>query len=147
MDPIGLFNEMPFARSLGIELTAAEDGHAEGRLHVTDDHTTNPETGVVHGGATFALADSVGDAAVVSLAGELVPTIDMRIDYLAPATTDVYAVADVLRNGGSLAVAEVELFDSDETHIATAHGAYKTNGASEANVWQSGAHSAGSENK
>lgn len=140
MDPIGLFNEMPFARLLGIELTAAEDGHAEGRLHVTDDHATNPETGVVHGGATFALADTVGDAAIVSLAGELVPTVDMRIDYLAPATTDVYAVADVLRNGGSLAVAAVELFDDSETHIATAHGAYKTAGASGANVWQDGHH-------
>ncbi|MCU4719567.1 PaaI family thioesterase [Halapricum hydrolyticum] len=135
MDPVELFNEMPFTQLLGIELTAAEDGHAEGRLHVTDDHTTNPETGVVHGGATFALADSVGDAAVVSLTGELVPTIDMRIDYLAPATTDVYAVADVLRHGGSLAVAEVELFDDSETHLATAHGVYKTDGASESGVW------------
>ncbi|QSG15741.1 PaaI family thioesterase [Halapricum desulfuricans] len=147
MDPVELFNEMPFTRLLGIELTAAEDGHAEGRLHVTDDHTTNPETGVVHGGATFALADSVGDAAVVSLAGELVPTIDMRIDYLAPATTDVYAVADVLRDGGSLAVTEVELFDDSETHVATAHGVYKTDGASEANVWQGDAQTSGSESR
>jgi len=147
MNPVEVFNEMPFARLLGIELTAAEDGHAEGRLHVTDEHTTNPKTGVVHGGATFALADSVGDAAVVSLAGELVPTVDMRIDYLAPATTDVYAVADVLRDGGSLAVAEVELFDDSETHIATAHGAYKTSGASEANVWQDGRHSSDPESR
>ncbi len=147
MDPVELFNEMPFTRLLGIELTAAEDGHAEGRLHVTDDHTTNPETGVVHGGATFALADTVGDAAVVSLAGELVPTIDMRIDYLAPATTDVYAVADVLRDGGSLAVTEVELFDSDETHIATAHGVYKTDGTSGTNIWQDGRYFSGSESK
>ncbi|QSG07192.1 PaaI family thioesterase [Halapricum desulfuricans] len=136
MDPVELFNEMPFARLLGIELTAAADGHAEGRLHVTDDHTTNPETGVVHGGATFALADSVADAAVVSLAGELVPTVDMRIDYLAPVTTDVYAVADVLRDGGSLAVAEVELFDESETHVATAHGAYKTSRPEADNVWR-----------
>ncbi|MFW6017399.1 MAG: PaaI family thioesterase [Halapricum sp.] len=137
MDPVELFNGMPFAQLLGIELTVAEDGHAEGRLHVTDDHATNRETGVVHGGATFALADTVGDAAVVSLTGALVPTVDMRIDYLAPVTTDVYAVADVLRDGGSLAVVEIEVVDEDETHVATAHGAYKTGGAAEG-VWNGG---------
>lgn len=136
MDHAELFNEMPFVRSLGIEVTVATDGHAEGRLTVTEDHTSNPETGVVHGGATFTLADTVGDAAVVSLTGTLVPTIDMRIDYLAPVTGDVTAEADVIRDGGSLAVVEVELFDREETHVATAHGVYKIGGGSNESVWR-----------
>ncbi|SFR88286.1 uncharacterized domain 1-containing protein [Halomicrobium zhouii] len=130
-----VFNEIPFVESLGIEVTEAANGHAEGRLPLREEHTTNPHGGVAHGGVTYSLADTVGGAAVVSLTGDVAPTVDMRIDYLAPATADLTATADVVRNGGSVAVVNVEVHDADDHHVATARGVYKTGGQNGESPW------------
>jgi uncharacterized protein (TIGR00369 family) len=131
-----IFNEIPFAKHLGIEITEAADGHAEGRLELESEHSSNPARMIGHGGVTYSLADTVGGAAVVSLTEDVAPTIDMRMDYLAPVTRDIRAVADVVRDGGSMAVVEVEVYDIDETHVATAHGVYKTSGQDGENPWR-----------
>jgi 1,4-dihydroxy-2-naphthoyl-CoA hydrolase len=49
---------MPFARTLGIELTAAGPDEVVGTLPWSDDHTT--AGGLAHGGVLMALADTVG---------------------------------------------------------------------------------------
>jgi len=48
----------------------------------------NPETGVVHGGVITTLLDSVCGLAVFSSFTQMRPvaTLDLRIDYLKPAT-------------------------------------------------------------
>jgi uncharacterized protein (TIGR00369 family) len=107
MDLAELFSSMPFAELLGIEVTTVEDGVAEGRLPLTDEHASNPSRSVAHGGVAFALADTVAGAAVVSLIGAPAPTVDMRIDYLKPATEDLTAHAEVVRRGNTSAVVEV----------------------------------------
>lgn len=117
---------IPFAQLLGIEITVAEDGHAEGQLELTSELSSNPGHLIAHGGVAYALADTVGGAAVVSLNFIVTPTIDMRIDYLNPATSDLYAEADVLRNGDSVAVADISVSEEGGTDIATARGVYKT---------------------
>ena len=134
-----IFNEIPFVESLGIEVTEAADGHAEGTLPLREEHTTNPHGGVAHGGVTYSLADTVGGAAVVSLTGDVAQTVDMRIDYLAPATADLTATADVVRNGGSVAVADVEIRDTADDRVATARGVYKTGGHNGESPWTTGA--------
>ncbi|MFP4174547.1 MAG: PaaI family thioesterase [Halobacteriales archaeon] len=108
-----LFSSMPFARLLGIEVTRVEDGVAEARMSLTDEHTSNPTRGVAHGGVAFALADTVAGAAVVSLIGEPAPTVDMRIDYLKPATDDLRARAEVVRRGNTSAVVDVTVRQDD----------------------------------
>lgn len=130
-----LFNQMPFANLLGIEVTEAAGGEATARLEYSQDLLSNPAGDVAHGGATYALADTVGGAAVMSLSGTVTPTIDMRIDYLSPATTDLVAEADIVRYGDSVAVVRVEIHDIDGTHVATAHGTYKTSGQGEETPW------------
>lgn len=77
------------------------------------------------GGATYSLVDTVGGAAVISLTESVTPTIDMRIDYLAPTTGDLTATADVLRASESVAGATVEMRDADR-QVASARGVYKT---------------------
>ncbi|MBB5189288.1 uncharacterized protein (TIGR00369 family) [Zhongshania antarctica] len=61
----------------------------------------NPDTGVIHGGAITALLDTCcGFAAATALDDlGLTPTIDLRIDYMRPATPGltVYADAEVYR--------------------------------------------------
>lgn len=138
MSVTSIFNAIPFVESLGIEVTIAADGHAEGELPLETEHTSNPRGGVAHGGVTYSLADTVGGAAVVSLVEEISPTVDMRIDYLAPATDDLTATADVVRFGGSVAVVTVEVHDADDHHVASARGVYKTGGDREGSPWTEG---------
>jgi len=133
-----LFNDIPFVEHLGIELTEVGDGHAEGRLPLRDEHSSNPGSTIAHGGVTYSLADTVGGAAVVSLSGTVSPTVDMRMDYLAPATDDLRAEADVVRSGGSVAVVDVEVYDADGHHVASARGTYKTDGEGDGSPWTDG---------
>ena len=126
MDIESFFEGMPFADPLGIEITTASAGHAEGHLTVRPALSWNADREIAHGGVSFALADTVGGAALVSLVEQPVPTIDMRIDYLEAGTGTLYAVADVRRQGGSVGVVDIEVTDEDGTTVADARGVYKT---------------------
>ncbi|MFC7205346.1 PaaI family thioesterase [Haloferax namakaokahaiae] len=126
MDIEAFFEGMPFASLLGIELTTVEDGHAEGELELRDELSWNTDRVMAHGGVTFTLADTVGGAALVSLVGQPVPTIDMRIDYLNAGRGDLRAEADVVRLGGDVGTVDVAVYTEDGTHIAEARGVYKT---------------------
>jgi uncharacterized protein (TIGR00369 family) len=127
MDIEAFFENMPFADLLGIEVTTVEDGHAEGRIEMREELSWNEDQVMAHGGVTFTLADTVGGAALVSLVDQPVPTIDMRIDYLEAGTGDLYAEADVVREGGDIGVVDVDVFAADDdTQIADARGVYKT---------------------
>jgi uncharacterized protein (TIGR00369 family) len=126
MDIEEFFETMPFADLLGVEVTEAEDGHAEGRIEMREELSWNAERQMAHGGVTFTLADTVGGAALVSLVDQPVPTIDMRIDYLSAGTGDLRAVADVVRLGGDIGVVDVDVFAEDDERVAQVRGVYKT---------------------
>jgi len=126
MDVESFFEEMPFADLLGVEVTEAEAGHAEGYLEMREDLSWNADRLMAHGGVTFTLADTVGGAALVSLVDQPVPTIDMRIDYLEAGTGDLRAEADVVRQGGDVGVVDVDVYAEDGAHVADARGVYKT---------------------
>ena len=128
MSPHAALTRMPFAEHLGIEVEHADGGEAVARLSLEPYHSSNRDADVAHGGVISSLADTVGAAAVMSQSGAVTPTIDLRIDYLAPATDDLRAEAHVLRTGDSLGVARVEIYaeDGENSHVATAHGTYKT---------------------
>lgn len=120
---------MPMTEFLGMEITSAEDGHATGRLPFREELTFDTgEIVVVHGAATFGLADNVAAAAVMSLFEEPRPafTIDMRIDYLSAATTDLTAQAEVLRFGRSVAAADVVVEDEDGEPVVVGRGSFRT---------------------
>lgn len=136
MDLSERFSSMPFADLLGIEVTAAANGYAEGYVPMREDLSSVAGGTIAHGGVTYALADTIGGAAVISRTEDVAPTIDMRIDYVAPATTDILAAADVVRLGGSVGVADVEVRDADDDLVATARGVYKTGGDSEGTPWR-----------
>jgi uncharacterized protein (TIGR00369 family) len=126
MDIEEFFETMPFADLLGVEVTDAEDGHAEGYIEMRDELSWNKEKQMAHGGVTFTLADTVGGAALVSLVDQPVPTIDMRIDYLSAGTGDLRAVADVVRLGGDIGVVDVDIYTEDDERAAQVRGVYKT---------------------
>ncbi len=126
MDIEAFFEGMPFADLLGVEVTEAADGHAEGYVELDESLSWRQDRLVAHGGVTFALADVVGGAALVSVVDRPVPTIDMRIDYLEAGTGDLYAAADVLRVGGEVGTVDVDVRDGDDTRLAAVRGVYKT---------------------
>lgn len=130
-----ILDRMPFNDELGINLIEAKDGHAVGTLELTAKHSSNPNTMIAHGGVTYALADTVAGAAAASANDSLTPTIDMRIDFLAPATGGtLQAEAEVIRNGNNVASVEVDI-TNDERDIATARGTFKTSGGDETSAW------------
>jgi len=127
MDIESFFEEMPFADLLGVEVTEAADGHAEGYLEMREELSWNADRPMAHGGVTFTLADTVGGAALVSEVDQPVPTIDMRIDYLDAGTGDLRAVADTVRVGGDVGTVDVEVYAvEDDALVADARGVYKT---------------------
>ncbi|NHN43122.1 PaaI family thioesterase [Halorubellus sp. JP-L1] len=128
MDVLERFNEKyPFGQHLGLEITAAEDGVAKGHVALEDHHSLSETTTLAHGAVPFALADSLSAAALASVEGNPGPTLDVRIDYLRPATGDIHGEAVVDRYGSDTGVVETELFDAEENSIAKTRGVYKTN--------------------
>jgi uncharacterized protein (TIGR00369 family) len=126
MDVQSFFEEMPFAAMLGIELTEAADGHAEGHVEMREELSWNADRLMAHGGVTFTLADTVGGAALVSEVDQPVPTIDMRIDYHEVGAGDLRAVADVVKLGEEVGSVDVDVYAEDGTLVADARGVYKT---------------------
>mgnify|MGYP000471764399 CR=1 FL=1 len=138
MDIADRFTAMPFADLVGVEVTEAADGHAAGTVEMRPELSSIAGRTVAHGGVTYTLADTVGGAAVISRTLDVAPTIDMRIDYVSPATTDLFAEAEVLRLGGNVGVADVEVTDEDDQRVATARGVYKTGGTGDGTPWGGG---------
>src|SRR5713226_9197921 len=77
--------ELPFAKLLGIRLTAAAPEKVTAELLVREDLCTIPA--VLHGGALMALADTLGACAtILNLSGGAgTTTIESKTNFLAPA--------------------------------------------------------------
>lgn len=136
MGVVEYFNEGPFRKLVGIEITEAADGHAEGVLPLGQEHSSNNRQVIAQGGATYTLLDSVGGAAAVSLVDRPTPTIDFHVDYLNPATTELTATGDVVREGSESALIDVEAWDESETVVARGRGLYKTSNLPEDAPWE-----------
>lgn len=133
--PEGFFAP-PYYETLGIEITAIDDGTAEGRLPVDESVSASLGEPVAHGGAIASLADSVGYWAASSANDFAVtPTVDLRVDYLAPATADLHAEATAVRNGESVGNVDVEV-EADGEVVATARGVFKTGGGGGGSAWE-----------
>jgi uncharacterized protein (TIGR00369 family) len=130
MDVSERFNERyPFGEHLGVEVTHVGDGCVEGKVALEDHHSLSEDTLLAHGAVPFGLADSLSAAALASVEGAPGPTLDVRIDYLRPATGDVFGEAEVVRYGEETGVVEVELFDAEDRRLATTRGVYKVGNA------------------
>lgn len=125
----------PYYETVGIEITDVEPGYAEGRLPLTESISASPSTLIAHGGAVASLADSVGYWAVTAANDfATTPTVDLRLDYLAPATADMTATATVTRNGTSVGTVDVDVATADDV-VAVARGSFKTGGGEGTSAW------------
>lgn len=89
---------IPQLEALNISFESLDgDGKATIKLPYDTTLVGYPETGVLAGGAIYTLMDSVAGISVFAALGQLMPmaTLDLRIDYLKPATPgeDVFGEA------------------------------------------------------
>ena len=93
----------PFNRLLGIKGERLEHGRAVIVLPVREDFVGDPRRPALHGGVISSLVDTAGGAAAWSALGpgESVSTVDLRVDYLEPASLGepLRAEAQLLRKG------------------------------------------------
>jgi len=115
----------PFSTDVGVELESAADGTAVATLSLEAGHSMRSDAVVAHGGVVFTLADVAAAAAVNSLGEKPSPTMDMRVDFLEPATSDLRATATVDRTARTFAFVSIHVDDADGEAVAKADGIFK----------------------
>lgn len=108
---------------LNMKITEISEGCCKGEMPLRPE-ILNP-LGTVHGGGTFALADTIGGCAALTHGGSVV-TVDSSIHYLAPAcdTEKLVAEAKEIKYGSNIAVYEVNIYKADGTIVATSIQSY-----------------------
>jgi uncharacterized protein (TIGR00369 family) len=115
-----------FLRALGGELVEFKKGIGRLRLPWSKKLVGNPETGVIHGGVITAMLDQACGMAIGSAldAPKGMATLDLRIDYMKPATPheDILIESECLKITREIAFARARAFHtspSDPIAIAT----------------------------
>ena len=120
---------IPHSQALGMELTTIGDGYARIEMPYSAQLVGDPETGVIHGGAVSALMDTCCGAAAMSHPSSPAgtATIDLRIDYMRPATPGqtITTEAQCYHITRSVAFVRATATDDDKDNpVATATGAF-----------------------
>ena len=136
-----MFEErIPFNHVLGLKIDTLDADGAAGHITMRPEligHFTHQR---LHGGVISATLDAIAGLAVMAAIGARhldeaidarlarfgkLGTIDLRIDYLRPATGPHFtATAQVLRLGSRLASTRMEFADAKGTLLATGAAAY-----------------------
>ncbi|MCX7143287.1 MAG: thioesterase family protein [Proteobacteria bacterium] len=136
-----IFDELiPFNRVLGLRILSLKAGGVVGRIDMRPELIGHFLTNRLHGGVISAGLDAMGGVAVMAAIGARhmdeapaqrlhrfakLSTIDLRVDYLRPATDDRFELhAGVLRLGSRVATTRMEFLGADGELLASAAAAY-----------------------
>lgn len=118
------FKESALNHKLGIESEDLPDGSV--RLSMTTDESLHNEIGVVHGGMSATLLDgAMGRAVCRTLQeGQVCATVQLSLQFLAPAQGRVSALARVTKRARTIAFVEGEATRADGVIVARAQGTW-----------------------
>ena len=115
------FGKGTIAEVLGIEITAIEEGRVKGKMPV--DHRTHQPYGMLHGGASVALAEtlgSIGSHFLVTKQGKSAVGIEVNANHLKSIRSGwVFGEASIVKKGGRIHVWSIELRDKEGEMICT----------------------------
>lgn len=113
------FTKNTLGESLGIEVVLCEKGHVEATMPV--DHRTHQPLGLLHGGASVALAETVaslGGHFLVMENGSYVVGQEINANHLRSVKTgSVRAVGKVLHAGRTSQVWEIKIYDEAQKNL------------------------------
>jgi uncharacterized protein (TIGR00369 family) len=115
--------EIPFLKALSATVLGLERGRCclslPWQAGLVGDHST----GIIHGGVITTLLDSASGAAVFSVIPRVmqIATLDLRIDYLRPATprADIMGEASCYRMSKNVAFVRGRAFQESDREIAS----------------------------
>ena len=113
-----IMETQPFLKWIGIEIVDAGPGWVEERLAVRPEFL---QPHVVHGGAIYALADTLAAHAVLTqiYPKEWTATVEQKINFLRPATEGVMiGKGHVVHLGRNIAYCEAEITNGSGKLIA-----------------------------
>ncbi|MEE8417261.1 MAG: PaaI family thioesterase [candidate division Zixibacteria bacterium] len=121
------FPKFPFPALTGFKIDKLEYGMARLTVKHRDDLTQG--AGYLHGGVISALCDSGVAFALATMidGGEDMLTVELKVNFIAPADDDIFADAKIIHKGRKTAVGEVEVRKADSTLIAKALVTYYLN--------------------
>ena len=107
--------------SLGIDIQKVEDGYVEGTMPV--DHRTHHPYGLLHGGASVALAEtlgSVGSHFLVADQGKGAVGIEINANHVKGKRDGVVTgKAKIVHRGGKLHIWSIDIVDEQDKLICT----------------------------
>jgi uncharacterized protein (TIGR00369 family) len=123
---VAIYNQInTYGRTNGMELLLTRPGDVQYTMTVRPEHLSSP--GTCHGGVLAGLMDSALGAAALSLAftaGELVSTVEFKINYLHPVHLHDHLVAHgvVEHSGKTLVVSSATITCPTRDNLVVARG-------------------------
>jgi 1,4-dihydroxy-2-naphthoyl-CoA hydrolase len=109
------------AHSLGMEITKLEKGYVEGTMPV--DKRTHQPMGLLHGGASAALAEtlgSIGSAMCIDTSTHAPVGIEINCNHVRGKKSGIVTgKATQVHQGGKIHIWNIEIVDEEEKLIAT----------------------------
>lgn len=121
----------PFIKFLGLTVVSLDHdkGEITMRAPMRPELERGAGTGQWHGGPIASIIDTVGDFALIMLVGRGLPTVNFRVDYLRPAIdTALIVTATVRRNGKTVGISDIDVFNESGTLLAIGRATYATAG-------------------
>ena len=116
------FKEVPtIADAIGLEVLTVEAEHVTGRMPV--DSRTHQPFGLLHGGASVVLAEtlgSVGSHFLVSDQGKVAVGVEVNANHIRGVRSGwVFGEAKLIHRGGKMHVWNIEIKDEKERLVCT----------------------------
>lgn len=120
LDQLNAVNKGTLMEHLGIEYTEIGTDYLCGKMPV--DHRTHQPLGMLHGGATAALAESLGSAAssmLVDMGEEYVSGIEINVNHIRAVREGfVFGKASLVHKGRRTHVWNIEVRDGEDKLVA-----------------------------